>query len=70
MIYKNANYKRIKNSHILLVSCGLCKTEIVHYQKVGKGNILRMYLGRIIQGSIDFSKNLICPKCGNELGRN
>lgn len=69
MIYKNKNYKKIRKSHILIISCGKCKTDIVEYQKLGRGNVLRLYLERIIEGSIDFTKNLICPKCNNELGQ-
>ncbi len=59
----------MKGSYLLLVSCGYCKTNIVKYQKVGKGNLLKMHIDRIIKGSIDFSKDLICPNCGKELGR-
>lgn len=68
MIYKNLNSKKIKGSYILMVSCGICKTDIVEYQKVGKGRLLRLYIDRIIKGSIDFSKDLVCPKCENKLG--
>lgn len=69
MIYKNLNYKKMKGSHILIVSCGYCKTDIVKYQKVGRGNLLRLHIGRVIKGSIDFTKNLNCPNCGMELGQ-
>ena len=68
MIYKNTNIKKIKNSHILIVSCGHCKADIVKYQKKGKGTLLRLYLNRITAGTIDFSKNLICPKYNNKIG--
>lgn len=55
----------------MIVSCGYCKTHIAEYQKVGKGNLLRMHIDRIIKGSVDFSKNkgaLHCPNCGEMLG--
>lgn len=68
MIYKNTNLRKMRRSHLLLVSCGYCKTDIVKYQKVGRGNLLRMHIDRIIKGSIDFSKSLNCPNCGKELG--
>lgn len=69
LIYKNKNYRRIRRSHILIISCGKCKKDILKYQKVGRGNVLRLYFERIVEGSIDFSKNLICPECNNELGQ-
>ncbi len=70
MIYKNPNYRKARGSHILLVSCGYCKTDIAKYQKVGRGNLLRMYTDRIIKSSIDLSKNhgaLFCPNCKKQL---
>ena len=56
MIYKNPKYKKMKNSRILFILCGHCKSEIVKYQKVGKGNLLKMHIERVISASIDFSK--------------
>ena len=70
MIYKNPYYRKVKGSYILLVSCGYCKTDIAKYQKVGKGNLLRMHINRIIKSSIDLSKDqgtLHCPNCGELL---
>ena len=68
MIYKNLNYKKIRGSHILIVSCGYCKTDVVKYQKVGRGNLLRMHIARIIESSAKMSKSLTCPNCGEKLG--
>lgn len=71
MIYKNPYYKKVKGSYILLVSCGYCKTHIAKYQKVGKGNLLRMHIDRVIESSIDLSKDpnaLHCPNCNELLG--
>lgn len=67
-MHKNPNYKKIKGSHLLIISCGYCKTDIVKYQKLGKGNLLRMYIERVVESSVDFSKDLICPNCGKKLG--
>ena len=61
----------MKGSYILIVSCGYCKTDIARYQKVGRGNLLRMHIDRIIEAAIDFSKNhkaLVCPNCNEQLG--
>ncbi len=65
---ENPNCKKIKGSYILLVSCGFCKTEIIKYQKLGKGGLLRMHIDRIIESSVDFKQDLICPNCGKKLG--
>ena len=54
----------------MLVRCGYCKTDIALYQKVGKGRLLRMYVERIIQSSVDLSGKpgtLFCPKCNQQL---
>ncbi len=70
MIYKNPYYRKVKGSHTLLICCGYCKTDIALYQKVGKGNLLRMYVKRIIKSSVDLSKKpgaLFCPNCSKQL---
>ena len=55
-----------------MVSCGYCKTDILKYQKKGKGNVLRLHAERIIEGNIDFSKgfpkNLKCTNCEKRMG--
>ena len=66
MIYPNPNCKKIRGSHILVVSCAHCQTFIAHYQKVGKSNFVKMYNDRIIDGVLDFSKYhgaIFCPNC-------
>ncbi len=68
--YKNPNYRKIKGSHVLIVSCGYCKTDIARYQKIGRGNLLRLHIDRMIESSVDFSKNhgtLLCPNCHEQL---
>ncbi len=65
----NPNYKKVKGSHMLMISCGYCKTDIAKYQKLGKGNLLRMYIERIVESSIVFSNDLVCPNCSKKLGR-
>ena len=70
MIYENPNHRRVKGSRLLLITCGYCKKEIAHYQKVGKGNLLRMYVPRIVRSAVDLSKkpgSLSCPKCKKQL---
>ncbi len=55
----------------MIVSCGYCKRDIAKYQKLGRGNLLRMHIDRIIEASVDFSKKpkaLTCPNCKEQLG--
>lgn len=72
MKYKNPRYKKIKKSYLLIISCGFCKFDILLYQKVGKGNVLKMHIERIVEGEIDFNKGFLkvlnCPNCNEELG--
>lgn len=71
MIYENPDYRKVKNSFLLIVSCAHCKNEIALYQKVGRGGLLRMYVERIVKSSVDLSKKprgLFCPNCGEQLG--
>ena len=67
-IQKNKECKKVKGSHLLLVSCGHCKEELAVYQKQGRGNLLNMYVERIVESSFDFDRLLICPNCQEELG--
>jgi len=66
LIYKNPNYKKVRGSHLLIISCGHCKSDIVKYQKKGRGSLLRLHINRIIESNVGFSKHLNCPNC-NEL---
>ena len=69
-IYKNANCRKIRGSHILEVSCAYCKCFIAKYQKVGESNFVKMYNDRIIEGMLDFSQYhgaLLCPNCGERI---
>ncbi|MCL2565387.1 MAG: hypothetical protein FWE24_06195 [Defluviitaleaceae bacterium] len=69
-IYKNPNYKKIRGSHILEVSCAHCKQFIANYQKVGESNFVKMYNERIVDGTIDFSLHhgaVFCPSCGERI---
>jgi uncharacterized protein YbaR (Trm112 family) len=70
LIHRNPYYKRIRGSHIIIVCCAYCKTDIAMYQKVSKGNLLRMYLRRIIKSSVNLSEKpgaLFCPGCNEHL---
>jgi len=66
MIYQNPNCRKIRKSHVLVVSCAHCHAFIARYQKVGKSNFVKMYNERIIDGVYDFSKYhgaIFCLNC-------
>ncbi|NLJ79774.1 MAG: hypothetical protein GX335_01965 [Firmicutes bacterium] len=70
MIYDNPNYRRVRGSRLILVSCGYCQTKIALYQKAGPGGLLRMYVERIVKSSVDLSTlpgALSCPNCKKQL---
>ena len=67
---KNPFGRKIRGSHILEVRCAYCQCFIAHYQKVGESNFVKMYLDRIVDGSVDFSKQqgaIFCPSCGERM---
>jgi len=69
-VVPNANCKKVRGSHVLLVSCAYCKTYIAHYQKVGESNFVKMYNERIIAGAVDFSLYhgaIFCPGCNERI---
>jgi hypothetical protein len=68
--YKNPNCRKVRGSHVLMVSCARCGCFIANYRKVGESNFVKMYRDRIIDGSIDFSEYhgaLFCPGCGERI---
>ena len=70
MKYLNPERRRVRKSLILIVSCGHCKSDLVRYQKVGRGNLLRMYIDRIIESEMPIhskTQDLICPNCHQEI---
>lgn len=66
----NPYQKNIRGSFLLNVRCGQCKEDFALYQKVGRGNILRMYVPRIIKCAVDLHllpNRLECPNCGQPI---
>jgi len=52
------------NTKILEIKCSKCGSFICLYQKDGAGNLLRMYLDRIIEpAELRQKKVLRCPNC-------
>ena len=63
---KNPYRKKIKKSFLLNIRCGQCKKDFAVYQKVGHGNVLRMYVSRIIECAVDLKplpNQLNCQNC-------
>lgn len=68
MKYQNKQYKKTKNTFDMLVICGVCKYDILNYEKLGKGNLLRAHVSRIKGSNTLLLDDLKCPKCENILG--
>lgn len=65
-MFDNPYYKNIRRSFLLMVRCGQCKNDVAIYQKVGRGNVLRMYVPRIVKCAVDLTSlpnRLDCPNC-------
>lgn len=52
---ENPYQKKIKKSFLLDLCCGQCKEDFAIYQKVGRGNVLRMHVPRIIECAVDLT---------------
>lgn len=71
MKFKNPYMRKIKNTHLLLVSCNLCKTPLLIYQKGGRGNLIKIQRDRIVELEFDIDEmgnGLYCINCGEHLG--
>ena len=65
-------------SRHLDIDCGNCGTFIVRYRKEGSGQLIRLYLDKVLQpkslvalkssGRKSNLPVLTCPKCGNSIG--
>lgn len=66
----NPYRKEIRRSFLLMIRCGQCKEDFAMYQKVGRGNVLRMYVPRMIKCAVDLTSlpnKLKCPNCGQHI---
>ena len=66
----NPNCRKVRGSHVLIVSCARCKAFVAQYQKVGESNFVKMYNDRIVDGAIDFSEHhsaIFCVSCGERI---
>ena len=69
-MYSNPSARKVRGSHVLRVSCAHCGCLIAHYRKVGSSNLVKLYLARIVDSSVDVSDApgaLECPQCGVRL---
>ena len=64
---------------VLSIGCAACGTEVLLYQKDGRGDLKRLYLNRILapetlavlQDTVSDEKQLTmlkCPKCAADIG--
>lgn len=70
LMIKNPYQREVRKSFLLMIRCGQCKEDFALYQKVGRGNVLRMYVPRIIECVIDLTSlpgRLYCPNCGQHI---
>ena len=78
--FKNDSYTKRRGTPVMLtISCALCNTCLMHYQKDGPGPLLRCYLDRIHEPEtlnsrqyLPFDKKtfpqLLCDSCCNLIG--
>lgn len=67
---KNPYQRKVRGNFLLMIRCGQCKDDFALYQKVGRGNVLRMYVPRIMECAVDLTSlpgRLHCPNCGQHL---
>ena len=72
MKYPNPMHRKLKNTHLLEVSCGHCKTPVLIYEKAGKGNLIKLQVVRIKEAEVDLAGHkghLRCTCCGEELAK-
>lgn len=69
MKYVNATRKKLKKARTLILSCGACKKELLYYQKMGKGALLKLFTDRVIMSEMPIdTQALVCPFCQETLG--
>lgn len=69
MKYVNATRKKLKKARTVVLSCGSCKNELLYYQKLGKGALLKLFPGRVIMSEMPIdTQALVCPFCQETLG--
>jgi|SRR3989344_4603509 len=80
---KNDSYRAARGgeAHLLDISCSRCSTQVLKYQKDGRGNLMRCYLNRILHPenlerlqhlftphNYKQLPNLTCPQCKEVIG--
>jgi len=69
-IYQNPYCRKVRGSHILVISCAACKAFVANYQKVGESNLVKMYIDRIVDGAVDLSQSpgaIFCVNCNTRI---
>lgn len=69
MKYVNQEKKKLKKARTLILSCSFCKRELLYYQKMGKGSLLKLFVDRVITMEMPLGeRDLVCPFCKEVLG--
>ena len=70
MKIKRDRYRKARGgkSQIYKLFCSKCGEYLLTYQKDGNGTMLRLYLDRIIEKTLNQEINLSCSKCANLIG--
>ena len=69
-VFKNPHCRKVRGAHLLNISCGGCKAFIALYQKVGESNLVKMYIDRIVEASVNLERPagaIFCPNCNVQL---
>ncbi len=69
-VYVNQNCKKVRNSHVLEITCAYCKSFIANYKKIGNSNLVKMYEERIIDSIVDLNEYhgaIFCGKCNQKI---
>ncbi len=55
---------------MLLIRCAKCKTKLIKYEKIGKGELHKCIKDRIVKDFFIVENGYVkCPKCGNVFGK-
>jgi len=70
MKLKKDRYRKSRGgtSRIYQLLCSKCGSNVLTYQKDGKGTLLRLYVDRISEPKIIGNFNLVCNSCQNLIG--
>lgn len=69
--FKNERHKNQKKAYAMTIKCNACQQNVIHYQKIGRGALKRLWVERVIESEMSIStlpQELHCPFCEECLG--